>query len=623
MADLHARAESLPQEPGVYLFKDARGRVLYVGKAKNLRARVKQYVLGHDERVMVPFLVRAAHDVEITVVRTEKEALLLENSLIKKHRPRYNTQLVDDTNFLHLRLDPSEPWPRYRLTRGVNDGRARYFGPYTSAQRARATLEFLGRRFPLRTCSDEELARRKRPCLLYEMHRCLAPCVNLCTREQYEGVIQQSVLFLEGKNQELLDRLRREMFSAAEAEHFEEAARLRDLVRAIEATVERQQVVDTKQIDRDVWGLYREGERGAVALLPVREGALQEAITLPFQGVLEEDGDLLSSVLNHWYQESTPLPPEVLVPVEIPDAAALVEVLTERRGLPRGALQLRTPQRGDKKSLVELALSNAKYAFSQRQAETDRAALALAELQKVCHLPRPPRRIECFDNSNIQGTDPVASMVVFTDGKPDRAAWRRYKVKTVEGADDFATMREILGRRFRRALREGVFPDLLVVDGGKGQLSSALAVMEELGVTGVPVIGFAKPMTERRRGDEQTPDKIVLPGVKNPIVLRHNSPALLLLQALRDETHKAAVSFHRKVRTRRNLKSRLESLPGVGPAKSRALLAHFGSAAALGRATPEQIALVPGFSLALATRVAAALATRAPAVEPADEPDQP
>lgn len=606
MADLHARAETLPQEPGVYLFKDARGRILYIGKAKNLRSRVRQYLSGHDGRVMVPFLVRAAHDVEIIVVRTEKEALLLENNLIKKHRPRYNTQLVDDTNFLHLRLDPGEPWPRYRLTRGVTDGKARYFGPYTSAQRARATLEFLGRRFPLRTCSDEEMARRTRPCLLHQMHRCLAPCVNLCTREQYDRVIHQSALFLEGKNHELMDSLQREMFSAAEAEHFEEAARLRDLLKAIQATVERQQAVDTKGADRDLWGLYREGESGAVTLLPVRQGALQEAITLPFQGVLEDDGDLLSSVLNRWYQDSTFLPPEILVPVEIPDEDALVEVLCERHEITKSALQLRTPQRGDKRSLVDLALSNAKHAFLRHQAETDRHAKALDELMRVCHLPRLPRRIECFDNSNIQGTDPVASMVVFTDGRPDRPAWRRYKIKTVEGSDDFATMREVMARRFRRAAEDGVWPDLVVVDGGKGQLSSALAVMEELGVQ-VPIIGLAKPRTERRKGDEETPDKIVLPNVKNPIVLKHNNPALLLLQAIRDETHDAAVAFHRKVRNRRNLQSRLQSVPGLGPVRSRALLTHFGSASAVKRASPQQIAEVPGFSEALAGRVSAAL----------------
>lgn len=623
MPTLTERVERLPQEPGVYLFKDARGRVLYVGKAKNLRGRVKQYTSGHDGREMVPYLVRAAADVEAIVVRTEKEALLLENNLIKKHRPRYNTALIDDANFLHLRLDTRQRWPRYVLTRGVADDRARYFGPYTSASRARATLEFLNRRFPLRTCSDEELARRKRPCLLHQMHRCLAPCVNLCTDEQYQAVIQQSALFLEGKNKELLDNLKREMVSAAEAEHFEEAARMRDLIGAIEASVERQQAVDTRGGDRDVWGLYREGDRGAITLLPVRQGLLQEAVTLPFQDVLEDDGDLLSSVLNNWYQESTFLPPEILLPVIPPDADALAEVLAERRGEPGRAVQIRTPQRGDKKSLVELALSNAKYAFARHQAEADRTARALDELQRVCHLPRPPRRIECFDNSNIQGTDPVASMVVFTDGKPDRAAWRRYKVKTVEGADDFATMREILGRRFRRAMDDGVFPDLLVVDGGKGQLSAALAVLDELGVRNVPVIGLSKPRTERRRGDEETPDKIVLPGVKNPIVLRHNNPALLLLQAVRDETHKAAVTFHRRVRNRRNLTSRLEDLPGVGPVRSRALLTHFGSASALKRATVEEVAAVPGFSPALAARVVAALAQSASAAASSSEDNTP
>ncbi len=617
MIDLAQRADGLPQEPGVYLFKDGRGRVLYVGKAKNLRSRVRQYIQGHDGRVMVPFLVRSAVDVEVIVVRTEKEALLLENSLIKKHTPRYNTQLIDDTNFLHLKLDMSAPWPRYHLTRGSDGSKARLFGPYTSAHRARATLEFLSRRFPLRTCSDEELARRKRPCLLYQMHRCLGPCADLTTRDRYMEAVEQSALFLEGKNSELLERLKREMFSAAEAEHYEEAARMRDLIAAIEHSIERQQAVDPRGGDRDAWGVYREGERGVVVLMPVRQGRLQETVSLPFEGVVEDDGDLLSSLLNHWYGTGVTIPPEILVSEAPPDAAALAEVLAERVAESAARPQIKAPQRGDRRELVDLAIQNARVTWDRRQQETDRTARALEELQRVCQLPRLPRRIECFDNSNIQGTDPVASMVVFTDGKPDRAAYRRYKVKTVEGADDFATMREILGRRFRRALTDGVFPDLLVVDGGKGQLSAALAVLAELGLSHVPTIGLAKPKTERRRGDEETSDKIVLPGVKNPIVLKHNQAALLLLQAVRDETHNTAVSYHRKVRNKRNLSSKLENLPGVGKGRSKALLVHFGSARALKNATVADIAAVPGFSETLAGRIVAALAADRP---PADQP---
>lgn len=597
MVPLDARLDTLPLDPGVYLFKDSRGRVLYVGKAKSLKSRVKQYFSGHDGRVMVPFLVRAAHDVEVIVVRTEKEALILENTLIKKHEPRYNTKLVDDTSFLHLRIDPDGLWPHYSVVRGVGDKNARHFGPYTSASRARATIEFLSRRFPLRTCSDRELQSRRRPCLLHQMHRCLAPCVGLCTQAEYSEVVDQSVLFLEGRNRELIDRLGEQMMSLAEAEDFESAARLRDLIRAIEASIERQQVSDLRGGDRDAWGVFREGDGGVVTLMPVRGGLLQEAVNLPFDAVVEDDGELLSSVLNHWYQEGAYFPAEILTSVELADAAALLELLRERHA---GPLQLSCPAEGDARSLVELCIGNARTTWTRRKAAVDRNQQAMDELMRVAHLPKLPRRIECFDNSNIQGTDPVASMVVFVDGAPAKAEYRRYKVKDVIGADDYATMHEILGRRFRRALEDGVFPDLLVVDGGKGQLSVALAVLAELGVTTVPAIGLSKPRTERARGDRDTPDKIVLPNAKNPIVLKPNSPALHLLQALRDETHRTAVRYHRKVRDRRTLTSALEALPGVGKVRSRNLLRHFGSMTKLVQASAEDIGAVPGIGPELA-----------------------
>ena len=605
---LAERIDALPPEPGVYLWKDARGRVLYVGKAKNLRARVRQYLSGHDGRVMVPYLVRASADVEVTVVRTEKEALILESSLIKKYHPRYNTRLVDDSSFLHLKLDLSAAWPRYVLVRGTDTKgkKTRFFGPYPSAARGRATLEFLSRRFPLRTCTDKELAARKRPCLLHQMHRCLAPCVDLCTPEDYAEAVQQSVLFLDGRSSELVERLGEQMVARAEAEDFEEAARLRDLIRALQASTERQQAHDLTAGDRDVWGLYREGDRGVLTVIPVRQGRMQEAMSLPFADLVGEDGDLLSSVLNGWYDHGLHVPAEILLPVAPSDLDALAEVLSERRR-EGGAVRLRVPQRGDKTRLVELAAGNARSFFERRTAEADRAERALAELARVCRLPGPPRRIECYDNSNIQGRDPVASQVVFVEGKPSRADYRRYKVKTVEGADDYATMREILGRRLRRAVQEASFPDLIVVDGGKGQLNAALAVLEDLGLGHLKVIGLAKPRTERARGDRETPDKIVLPGVKNPLQLRANSPALNLLQHIRDESHRTAVRYHRKVRSARNLTSSIEALPGVGPKRSRALLKHFGSVRALRRATADDIAALPGFGPALAERVVAAL----------------
>ncbi|RME21699.1 MAG: excinuclease ABC subunit UvrC [Deltaproteobacteria bacterium] len=626
--ELADRAAGLPRQPGVYLWKDAHGRVLYVGKAKDVRARVRQYLNGHDTRFMVRFLVEAAADIECVVVRSEKEALILENTLIKKHRPRYNAKLVDDSSFLHVRIDPRERWPAYSLVRSIEDDGARYLGPYHSASRARATLAFLERRFALRTCSDAELRSRTRPCLLHQMGRCLAPCVGLCSKEEYAAEVEQSLLFLEGRDKELLRRLEARMHEHARHERFEQAARDRDLIRAVRASIERQSVSDRRLGERDIWAVYRDtehgdGEQGVVLLLPVRRGLMQEALPLPFQEPLppvseDEDGEaegaLLSTFLNRWYSEGSDIPGELLLSTTPSDKQALEEVLSERRGAP---VHIHVPVRGDKRRLVDIALRNARHAMT-RDGGVNRSLQALEDLQAVCRLPRLPRRIECFDNSNIQGSDAVAAMVVFIDGRPAPAEYRRYRVKTVVGADDYATMREILHRRFTRALDAGTRddrrgwgrPDLLVVDGGRGQVNAARAVLADLGIHDVPLIGLSKPRTERRRGERDATDKIVIPGVKEPVRLRHNRPALNLLQALRDESHRTAIGYHRKVRRQRNLGSVLDSLPGVGPARRKALLAHFGSVRALRSATARQIAEVDGIGPVLAERIASALANR-------------
>lgn len=601
--DLHARVADLPTEPGVYLFRDGAGRVLYVGKARNLRARVRQYFGGHDGRIVVPFLVDEAADVDFVLVRTEKEALLLENTLIKKHRPRYNARLVDDKNFLHLRIDPRMPWPRHTLVRRIQDDGARYFGPFHSASSARHTLEAVHRTFPLRSCSDRVLASRTRPCLLFQMHRCLAPCVGRAEPGAYARLVEDANLFLAGRTGDVLAGLRERMTAEAEAERFEEAAGLRDLIRDIEATVERQQVVDARLADRDAWGVYREGDRGVAAVIPVRQGFMQEPAFLVFEGAVEEDGELLSALLNRHY-EALLLPPEVVVPTEPPDREALEEVLSERRGR---KVHLAVPMRGDRVRLVDLARRNAEERFKAAPGAAGREAAALDALARVARLPGPPHRIECFDNSNLGGTDPVSSMVVFLDGRPDRSEYRRYRVRTVGGSDDYATMREILDRRLRRAARTGVFPDLLVVDGGRGQVGVARAVLEDLGYPSLPLLGLAKPRTDRRKGARDAVDRIVLPDARDPVVLRSNDAALRLLQRLRDESHRHAVEYHRRVRTRRNLLSVLVELPGVGAVRARALLRHFGSARRLVEASETDIADVPGFGAVLAGRIRIAL----------------
>lgn len=601
--DLFEQAAALPPTAGVYLFKDRSGDVLYVGKAINLRARVRQYLQGADERFMVRYLVAAARSVEVVPVHSEKEALILENELIKQHRPRYNTKLRDDKNFLHIRVDPRLPWPRFTLVRRIQDDGARYFGPYASATNARRTLQFIQRNFPLRTCTDSVLHSRRRPCILHQMHRCVAPCVQLCTEQAYADVLHDAMLFLGGRDRELMGRLERRMAEHAELERYEDAARARDLLKSLRSSLDRQSVVDVRLGDRDVWGLYREGDRGVAACVPVRSGRMLEPRLFPFEGEIGEAADLLSAFLNTFY-ESGMVPPEVLVPTALPDVAAVEEVLTERRG---SRVTIAVPQRGEKVRVLEIAEEAAKTRFATTNSEGDRIARALEGLAEVCGLDVPPWRIECFDNSNLLGEDPVASCVVFIEGRPARAEYRRYKVKTVVGADDFATMREILTRRLRRATTEGSFPDLIVVDGGRGQLSAAEAVLAELGLEDLAVIGLAKPKTERRRGDRDAVDKIVLRGVAEPVILAENHPTLRMLQHIRDEAHRTAIGFHRKTRSRSKLHSALEDLPGVGPARRQALLKHFGSMTDVRAASPEQLAEVPGFGADLAARVHSAL----------------
>ena len=598
---LAATVEALPRKPGIYLFKDVRGRVIYVGKAKDLRSRVRQYLSGTDERAQVPFLMRKAVDVEVTEVRTEKEALILENTLIKKHRPRYNVLQRDDTNFLHLAIDPAATWPRYEVVRQIGK-KGLHFGPYASAHRARRTLEFMSRRFPLRTCSDAELARRTRPCLLFEMHRCLGPCVDRCTPQAYAEVVEESRLLLDGRKTELLGRLRSKMKTASEEERYEDAASARDLILAIEASLEAQVVVDPRKGDRDCWAIARAGSRAMAVLIPVRGGQMQEAHRFPVDGRTGRDEELLSTLLNTFYVAGGVIPPEILLE-ELPlQAEALCAVLEDRRG---GRVQLKLPKRGDKLRVLRLARRNAVGALDRSLGQEEARRAALRRLQEVARLPRTPTRIECYDNSNIQGVDPVASMVVFIDGAPDKSAYRRYRVKTVQGPDDYGTMREILDRRVRRGLAEDApesdqLPDLIVVDGGKGQLGVVLAVLSDLGVHDTPVVGLAKPRTERARGDRFAVDKIVVPGIKDPIRLRDGDPALRLLQSLRDESHRTAVRFHRKVRRKRTLSSVLDDIPGVGPGRKAALLRHLGSLKAIRAANESEIAQVPGIGPALA-----------------------
>lgn len=594
--DLETRAAELPTQSGVYLFVDRRGKVLYVGKAVNLRARVRQYLQGHDERQMVPFLVSRASDVQVVVTDTEKEALLLENTLIKKHRPPFNAKLRDDSNFLHLRLDRTRPWPTFDLVRRIKADGARYFGPYHSASKARATLAFVHRAFPARTCSDAVLGSRRRPCLLHQMGRCLAPCVGLVDVAAYDEVLDDAVAFLEGKSGLAVRSLERRMRGHADRLEFEQAARLRDLVSSIRSSVERQKMVDADLQDRDVWGLWREGRQGAFVVMPVREGMMGEPRSGTFEAG-EADDELLSSLLNTVY-DGTLVPRQILLPAAPAHAPVLSEVLSERRG---SKVELVVPRIGDKARLVELAGENAKVRFLAKTDAESRHRNAMEALAEALELPAPPHRMECYDNSNLQGDAPVAARSVFLDGRPAREHYRRYRIKTVVGADDYASMRELVTRRFRRVLDGSEpAPDLLVVDGGKGQVAVALAALQDLGFHDQPVVGIAKPRTEHGRGDRDATDKLVLPHRKDPLRLPRNHPGLRLLQHLRDEVHLHALKYHRKVRSEDRLQSVLEEIPGVGPARRKALLTALGSAEAVADADEATLAAVPGIGPALA-----------------------
>jgi excinuclease ABC subunit C len=599
VSDLAQKVQRLPTQSGVYLFKDSDGTVLYVGKANHLKARVSQYLTGKDGRFMIRFLLSAATDVDVVITHTEKEALILENTLIKQYTPRYNTQLRDDKNFLHIQLDDATGWPRFRLVRRLGR-KSPIFGPYHSAKKARATLDFLHRAFPLRTCSDAVMKNRQRPCLLHQLDRCVAPCVEgHTTPEQYQALVSDGLALLEGRMKEVVGSLHRRMHEAAAEESFEQAARFRDLAAQIQATLEEQKVVDKRGTDRDVWAWIREGERGLVCVLPVRRGRMLEPDYFRFSTRLESDSERISSWLNRWYGTGGEIPAEVLL-ASLPDRPdPLEEVLSERAGR---RVRLSRPQRGEKLRLLDLAQRNVSDRFRRTTDDDERAAAALERLATLAQLPGVPTRIECFDNSHFQGRHPVASQVVFVDGKPAKKEYRNYHIKSAPGNDDCAGMREVLGRRLRRAWKEDRFPDLLVVDGGRGQLNAALEVLEDLGLERLGVLGLAKPKVEKKQGRLPI-DKILLPFSPDPVRLEDHDPALNLLRHLRDESHRVAVQFHRRTRSKSTLTSELDAIEGVGPARRKALLRHFGSLKALKQADEEAICGVGGVGPQLALAI--------------------
>ena len=619
---------ALPARPGVYLMRNAGGEVIYVGKAAKLKDRVRSYFGSpHMMEPKTRVLREQIDDFEYIVVGNAGEALILEATLIKRHQPFFNIRLKDDKRYPYLKVDIQNPWPRVYITRRIEKDGARYFGPYASAGSVRATLDLTKKLFPWRSCTKEITGKDARPCLDYYIKRCIAPCTSYCTKEEYDEVIEQVLLFLEGKADDVLRRLRKQMTGAAERMEYERAAQVRDQLKAIERTVERQMVSTTRKEDVDIFGMARESDQACVQVFFVRGTQMIGRDTFMLEGVRDEpDSAVLTNFLLQYYEGAQYVPKLVAIPAEADDRVTMEELLTERRG---SLVEVRVPERGEKRRLVELAAENAKEALAQMRvkwmADANKTEQALEQLREELSLPEIPKRIECYDNSNIQGTSPVSSMVVFIDGKPATNQYRKFKVRTVEGADDFATMQEVLRRRFARHGRgtagttateehgsaearssDGAeasdtadawdLPDLVIIDGGKGQLGAAVQVMRELGVYQIPAVGLAKRFEE-----------LFVPDEDEPVVLPRNSEALYLVQRIRDEAHRFAITYHRQVRAKSSIQSALDTIPGIGPKRKKALLKKFGSVKQIREADVEDIAATVGFTRALAEKVKAEL----------------
>jgi excinuclease ABC subunit C len=598
-----SRLSALPTQPGVYLMKDARGDVIYVGKAIALRNRVRSYF--QSSRGMDPKtreLVSHITDFEVIRTDTATEALILENELIKRYQPKYNVMLKDSKTYPYLKIT-NEEWPRIISTRLiVNDG-GRYFGPYTSAGSAYKTLNLLNRLFPYRKC-EKKITGNEEVCLYYHMNQCTAPCIGAVDHATYMQAIESAALFLNGRGDEILDPLEEEMQQAADGWNFERAAELRDRISAVKHVLERQKVVSPNGTNADVVAVAQgAGGDAGIQVGFLRNGKILGSEFFPMQASREDTPDqIISGFVTQFYADAAVVPPLVMLQHELPDQEAPMvdEWLRERRG---GRVEIVVPRRGEKRALVEMVAKSAADNLEQSRlkflSDEMKTTAALTELADALDLPRMPQRIECFDISNIQGTNPVASMVVFEEGKPAKREYRRFTIKTVEGPNDFAMMQEVIRRRFRRATeadeeQEGkwtTLPDLVIVDGGKGQLNAALEVLDEIGMN-VPICGLAKENEE-----------IFLPGNPISVMLPRDSQALYLVQRVRDEAHRFAVTFHRQRRSKSSFKSTLDDVPGVGPKRKKALLKHFGSVKAIRDASVDEIAAVDGIGSSVAVQI--------------------
>jgi len=590
--------KALPAKPGIYIFKDKEGKVIYVGKATNLNSRVRSYLgAASSLSVKVRRLVSKIRDFEFIVTDSEQEALILECTMIKKYTPHYNIRLKDNKTFPYLRININNDWPSVYVTRRVQKDGAQYFGPFASRGSVRKTLRLIERLFPFRSCSKQIEGKDKRPCLDYYIHRCLGPCIGAVEKQEYGDVINEVILFLQGKQEIILRELNAKMKAAALQLHFERAALLRDQIRAIEAVIEGQRIATKLQGEKDAIGLAQNKEQAYVEIFSIRNNKLIGQDYFIMEGIQgESPGQIVTSFVKQYYGSASRIPPLILLQHPVDEPAVLSKWLGQRRG---GRVELQVPQRGAKRKLVDTAAENATQRLALTQAKelkTEVITAGLRELKQELHLPKMPRRIECYDVSNIQGTLAVSSMVVLEKGRPKPAHYRRFRIKTVTGADDYAMIQETLRRRFKRGLTGGstwaITPDLVLIDGGKGQLNAALEVRRELGLDSVPMASLAKENEE-----------VFIPDNPQPVYIARNSPALHILQRARDEAHRFAISYHRRLRHKEGITSALDYITGIGPRRKRALLKKFGSIEAIKDASLEELSQTQGITLALAQKV--------------------
>jgi excinuclease ABC subunit C len=619
---LAATLANLPERPGVYLMKDARGDVIYVGKAQSLRSRVRSYWQKEapgGEVHRIRSVIDRVVDVEYTLTDSISEALLLEGNLIKRYQPQFNVRLKDDKSYPYIKVTLADDFPRIERTRKLPQDGSRYFGPYASASSVDEAMNLVRRLFPFRTCTIEIREGQRalqRPCLLYHIKRCQGPCIEAVSKAAYRADIAQVELFLEGRQESLVKALRTEMAQASERLEYERAAVLRDKVRSIERTMESQKMAAFARTDLDLVGLARQDNQAAVQLFVIRDGkAIGRDVFLLSAPRETSDDEVVSGFLLQYYGRATSVPREVAVPVELPDLVDLEGFLSDRRaavgsvGARPAGVRLHVPRRGERRQLMTLATRNAAEMLAREQArwlaDQGKTLGALEELAAALDLPGLPARIECYDISTFQGTNSVGSMVVFEDGRPRTGEYRRFEIRTVEGQSDVASHQEVLRRRFRNAKtgdegsaeeRRWAMPDLVIIDGGRPQVSAAKAVFDELGLHDLPLAGLAKEREE-----------LVLPGRREPVLLPTTSQALYLVQRVRDEAHRFAITYHRKLRARASVHSAFDDLPGIGPRRRAVLLRTFGSVKRLREAPIEQIAAVPGIGPALAARIRAGL----------------